>query len=204
MKIRLVKPPQHWFPFTLLALLHRGPTSNLNGGASKEDRLELLSRIDTCASYDPWDLLDILTVARDACERKSNGQGARPSYLKNSSVPYYDLIIIDSLHNILNPYFGINGSESKSMAGAGSAASIGEGSYAASTSRMSHRKTGETSSVTIYSLLSTQLTIFLSSRTMPSYHVPSQSTPLHHLTCAFYILYFALFTVFERYYRQSN
>ena len=41
----------------------------------------------------------------------------QPSYLRKSSVPFYDLIIIDSLHNILNPYFGINGSDLKSNTG---------------------------------------------------------------------------------------
>lgn len=70
-----------------------------------------------CALFDPWELLDILTIAKDSNEIPSNGNEVQPSYLRKSSVPYYDLIIIDSLHNILNPYFGINGSDSKSNTG---------------------------------------------------------------------------------------
>ena len=70
-----------------------------------------------CASYDPWDLLNILTIAKDLNEGPSNGNEVQPSYLRKSSIPYYDLIIIDSLHNIFNPYFGLSGSEPKTNTG---------------------------------------------------------------------------------------
>ena len=95
----------------------RGSTVNAHAGTLKEERLEILQRIDVCASFDPWDLLDILTRAKDLNERPSNGNEMQPSYLRKSSVPFYDLIIIDSLHNILNPYFGLNGSDLKSNTG---------------------------------------------------------------------------------------
>jgi hypothetical protein len=80
----------------------------------RQARSDTLDRIDVRTSYDPWELLDVLTVAKGTIKKVPFGDEIKVPFLSRPDPPPYDLIIIDSLHNLFTPYYGLNGSELRS------------------------------------------------------------------------------------------
>jgi hypothetical protein len=62
-------------------------------------------------SYDPWELLDVLTIAKGTNKKVPFGDEIKVPFLTRPDPPPYDLIIIDSIHTLFSPYYGLNGSE---------------------------------------------------------------------------------------------
>jgi hypothetical protein len=94
----------------------------------RQARSDTLDRIDVRTSYDPWELLDVLTVANGTSKKVPFGDEIKDPFLSRPDPPPYDLIIIDSLHNLLTPYYGISGSElrsdSRTVSGTGNSPGI--------------------------------------------------------------------------------
>lgn len=124
--------------FTSLHLFYINNSSSINSDTSESDiralqqaRTDTLNRITVQISYDPWELLDVLTIASKPYSTDHSfgpfRDGKTPPYLNKPGVPIYDLILIDGLHILFSPYFGIHPFDSRSVSVIGGSSGVGTG-----------------------------------------------------------------------------
>lgn len=98
----------------------------------QQARTDTLDRITVRTSYDPWELLDVITIATESDSANNcfgpNEDGKSLAYLNKPGVPRYDLVIVDGLHFLFSPYFGIHPFDSRSISVIGGSSGVGIGS----------------------------------------------------------------------------
>lgn len=108
-----------------------GDASDNGIRALQQARTDTLNRITVRTAYDPWELLDVLTLALepDKTNQISNPfeDTKLPPYLKKPGVPKYDFVIVDGLHFLFLPYYGIHPFDSRSASVIGGASGVGTG-----------------------------------------------------------------------------
>lgn len=118
--------------------IYNNNNNSSNGDASDNDiralqqaRTDTLKRITVRTAYDPWELLDVLTLALepDKINKLSDpfGDSKLPPYSKKPGVPNYDLVIVDGLHFLFLPYYGIHPFDSRSVSVIGGTSGVGTG-----------------------------------------------------------------------------